>query len=307
MASKEKILTRHALFASVLAVYLLVFPQTSFATNCKVNNCANFPKVIEIQGIEFPLSLMQKKQNLKPTSDTYYVYHWEPVRRDASPYVIMLPSSGGITTGSAKTYNRYSQKLLKLGFGVVIIDIFQNSGVEKGTVSRGPLASMAALSALKYIQENFPEFSNGKFGVLGESRGGMTVLSLASDTIRTNRLYKNVKTWFDAGVAFYPSCGEQELTMPVQIFIGTLDEWVSAGGCNSWLSSAGELVSRGKLDIKIYEGVHHLFNRETNVELTRSNSQTHDAGGRATLYDKDADLDSENKMLLFFSRFLKKN
>ena len=54
-----------------------------------------------------------------------------------SPYVVMLPSSGGITQGSAVTYYRYSQKLLKLGFGVVIVDIFQNSGVEKGTVSRG--------------------------------------------------------------------------------------------------------------------------------------------------------------------------
>ena len=183
MALKEKIPFRHALFASVLAVCLLVFPQASFATNCKINNCANFPKVIEIQGIEFPLSLMQKKQNLKPTSDTYHVYHWEPVRRDASPYVIMLPSSGGITTGSVKTYNRYSQKLLKLGFGVVIVDIFQNSGVEKGTVSRGPLASMAALSALKYVQEKFPEYSNGKFGVLGRPQGSTFVhLDAITDT-----------------------------------------------------------------------------------------------------------------------------
>ena len=66
-----------------------------------------------------------------------------------SPYVVMLPSSGGITQGSAENYYRYSQKLLKLGFGVVIVDIFQNTGVEKGTVSRGPLESMEELRALK--------------------------------------------------------------------------------------------------------------------------------------------------------------
>ena len=88
--------------------------------------------------------------------------------------------------------------------------------------------------------------------------------------------------------------------MPVQIFIGDLDEWVSADGCKSWLSSASELVSQGKLNINIYAGVHHLFNRETNVDLTRSNSQSHDLSGRASLYNKDADLDSENKMLSFF-------
>lgn len=307
MASKEKITFRHALFASFLAVCLLVLSQSSFATNCKINNCANFPKVTEIQGIEFPLSLMQKKQNLKPTSDTYYVYHWEPVRRDASPYVIMLPGSGGITSGGATTYYRYTQKLLELGFGVVIVDIFQNTGVKKGTASRGPLASMAALSSLKYVKKNFPWLSNGKFGVLGESRGGMTVLSLASDTIRTNHLYKNVNAWFDAGVAFYPSCGEQNLTMPVKIFIGELDEWVSAAGCNSWKKNADALVKSGFLGIKIYPDTHHHFNRETNIKLNRSNSETHDLGGRASQYKKDADLDSENEMLLFFSRFLEKN
>ena len=294
-------------FASLVIVFMLgmlSYSQPSFATNCKVNNCENFPIVTEIAGIYFPLSLMQKRQNLKPTNDNYYIYHWQPIKKNMSPYVVMLPSSGGITQGSAKTYFRYSQKLLKLGFGVVIVDIFQNSGVEKGTVSRGPLASMAALSALNYIKEDFSEFSNGKFGVLGESRGGMTVLSLASEAMRKNHLYKNVNTWFDAGVAFYPSCGEQELTMPVQIFIGDLDEWVSADGCKSWLSSASELVSQGKLNMNIYEGVHHLFNRETNADLTLSNSQSHDLGGRASLYNKDADLDSENKMLSFFSSHL---
>ena len=177
-------------FASLVIVFMLgilSYSQPSFATNCKVNNCENFRIVTKIAGIYFPWSLMQKRQNLKPTNDNYYIYHWRPIKKNMSPYVVMLPSSGGITQGSAEPYYRYSQKLLKLGFGVVIVDIFQNSGVEKGTVSRGPLASMAALSALKYIKENFSEFSNGKFGVLGESRGGMTVLSLASEAIRKNQ------------------------------------------------------------------------------------------------------------------------
>ena len=103
---------------------MMSYSQPSFATNCKVNNCENFPIVTEIAGIYFPLSLMQKRQNLKPTNDNYYIYHWQPVKKNMSPYVVMLPSSGGITHGSAKTYYRYSQKLLKLGFGVVIVDIF---------------------------------------------------------------------------------------------------------------------------------------------------------------------------------------
>ena len=45
--------------------------------------------------------------------------------KDLKPsYIIMLPSGGGITTGSSKTFYKYIEKLLKNGFGIIIIDIF---------------------------------------------------------------------------------------------------------------------------------------------------------------------------------------
>ena len=45
-----------------------------------------------------------------------------------------------------------------------------------------------------------------------------------------------IKMWINGftGVALYPSCSQITLTMPVKIFIGELDEWVSAAGCRSW-------------------------------------------------------------------------
>lgn len=107
--------------------------------------------------------------------------------KDLKPsYIIMLPSSGGITTGSSKTFYKYIEKLLKNGFGIIIIDIFYNTDLKKGTVSRGPIQTMAALSALDFVRDHFSNLPNGKFGVLGESRGAMNVLSLPSDTIRNN-------------------------------------------------------------------------------------------------------------------------
>ena len=220
-------------------------------------------------------------------------------------YIIMLPSSGGITTGSSKTYYRYTEKLLKRGFGIIIIDIFYNTDVTKGTVSRGPIQTMAALSALDFVSDRFSNLSNGKFGVLGESRGAMNVLSLASDTIRSNHLYKNVDKWFDAGVALYPSCSQITLTMPVKIFIGELDEWVSAAGCRSWEKTDIKQIDSGLLDITIYKNTHHLFNRETMKTLQRSSSKDHDLGGRAMLYNKQADLDSEKRLIEFFINKLK--
>ena len=81
---------------------------------------------------------------------------------------------------------------------------------------------MGALSSIEYLKSEFPNLTNNKFGIIGGSRGGMTVLSLAGELIRENYLYKNVKQWFDAGVAFYPSCGKQKLLMPVVVFIGEL-------------------------------------------------------------------------------------
>ena len=93
---------------------------------------------------------------------------------------------------------------------------------------------MGALSSIEYVKSKFPKLTNDKFGIVGGSRGGMTVLSLAGELIRENYLYKNVKYWFDAGVAFYPSCGKQKLLMPVIVFIGELDEWVSSTNCKMW-------------------------------------------------------------------------
>jgi len=43
-----------------------------------------------------------------------------------------------------------------------------------------------------------------------------------------------VGNWFDAGFALYPSCSQITLTIPVKIFIGELDVWVSAAGSRSW-------------------------------------------------------------------------
>jgi len=90
----------------------------------------------------------------------------------------------------------------------------------------------------------------------------MTVLSLASPIARENFIYKNVKQWFDAGVAFYPSCGKQELIMPVVVFIGELDEWTSATNCKMWKKRDEEQISSGMLQIFIYKNAHHAFNRE---------------------------------------------
>ena len=274
--------------------------------SCKENpNCKNFPKIIKFEGIKFPLTMVQKDQSKKPTSGTYYFFHFKPIKNEPSPYVIIIPSSGGINKSTAVTFERYKNKLLNKGFGVIILDLFYNTGIEKGTVSRGPLASMGALSTIEYIKENYPNLTNNKFGVMGGSRGGMTVLSLAGRLVRENFLYKNVNQWFDAGVAFYPSCGKQELLMPVVVFIGELDEWVSATNCKMWKKRDKEQISSGMLKIYIYKNAHHSFNRELIKKLSKSTKDNHDLPGRSVQYNKKADKHSQKKMIEFFVKHLK--
>ena len=291
-----------------LVILCLMISKVSVSKeiSCKENpGCENFPEIIKFEGIKFPLTMVQKDQGKKPTAENYYIFHFKPLKDEPSPYVIIIPTSGGITKAAAVTFERYKNKLLDKGFGVIILDQFYNTGIEKGTLSQGPLASMGALSIIEYIKNNHPNLTNNKFGVMGGSRGGMTVLSLASPITRENFIYKNVKQWFDAGVAFYPSCGKQELTMPVVVFIGELDEWVSATNCKMWKKRDEEQISSGLLQIFIYKNAHHAFNRELIKKLYRPSKDDHDLAGRAVQYNKKADKHSQKKMIKFFVKYLK--
>ena len=291
-----------------LVILCLMISKVSVSKeiSCKENpGCENFPEIIKFEGIKFPLTMVQKDQGKKPTAENYYIFHFKPLKDEPSPYVIIIPTSGGITKAAAVSFERYKNKLLDKGFGVIILDQFYNTGIEKGTISRGPLASMGALSIIEYIKNNHPNLTNNKFGVMGGSRGGMTVLSLASPLARENFIYKNVKQWFDAGVAFYPSCGKQELTMPVVVFIGELDEWVSATNCKMWKKRDEEQISSGLLQIFIYKNAHHAFNRELIKKLYRPSKDDHDLSGRAVQYNKKADKHSQKKMIKFFVKHLK--
>ena len=88
--------------------------------------------------------------------------------------------------------------------------------------------------------------------------------------------------------------------MPVIVFIGELDEWLSPTNCKLWKQRDEEQISSGLLQIFIYKNAHHGFNKELFKKLERSTSKNHDYAGRAYQYNEFADKDSETKMLDFF-------
>ena len=81
-----------------------------------------------------------------------YIFHFKPLNKKPSPYVVIIPTSAGIGEAAAVTKERYAQKLLQKGFGVIILDIVYNTGITKGTITRGPASSMGALSSIEYLK-----------------------------------------------------------------------------------------------------------------------------------------------------------
>ena len=99
--------------------------------SCKYNpKCKNFPKVKKIDGIKYPLTMVQKQRGEKPSGDNYYIFHFKPKTKKPAPYVVIIPTSGGMTQAAAVTFQRYANKLVEKGFGVVILDIFYNTGID---------------------------------------------------------------------------------------------------------------------------------------------------------------------------------
>ena len=77
---------------------------------------------------------------------------WKPKNKKPSPYVVIVPGSGGMSRAAAQTYGRYADILVEKGFGVVLYDIFYNTGVDRGTVSRGASPNMGSLSVIEFIK-----------------------------------------------------------------------------------------------------------------------------------------------------------
>src|SRR6056300_1875212 len=95
----------------ILSFLMISSPSVSREISCKKNpGCKNFPKIIKFEGIKYPLTMVQKDQGKKPTAENYYIFHFKPLKNEPSPYIIIIPTSGGITKSAAATFKRYKNK-----------------------------------------------------------------------------------------------------------------------------------------------------------------------------------------------------
>ncbi len=279
-------------FAAKIRVFLFAFIAAATSAGH-----VSAQELIKITGIEIPVSKFKAKRGGKPSSPTYHAYHFKPRSNKPVPYLIYIPSSTTEVFSRSSHVVKDAAKFADKGYGVIVIDI--NRGVsgsnEYNGLVQAPPRAIGALSFIKYVTEEFPALSNGRFGAYGRSKGGSTTIEVNKTEIREGAfIFRNVSHWFDALAAYYPSCGDNNLVAPQLVLIGEEDDWTSAANCRSWESSG----NARNLTVHYLPGATHLFDYPNmgKGKLIR---------GHKVRYDKEAAGEAHRLMIEFFDQHLK--
>jgi dienelactone hydrolase len=209
------------------------------------------------------------------------------------PAVIALHGCAGLYGKGgdlAPRHRDWAERLVKLGFVVLLPDSFSPRGVDE-ICSRKPQPVRSgyerprdAYGALQYVQ-GLPFVRPEAVALLGWSNGGMTVLSAMA--ANTHARPPGLAHDFHLAIAFYPGCGPTldrsdwaPPVAPVHILIGEKDDWTPAAECS-------ELVQRvqatgGPVDLIVYPDAFHDFDDPVMPVHVRQNVAS-TASGRATI------------------------
>ena len=158
------------------------------------------------------------------------------------------------------------------GYVALLVDSFgprghwqgfpRNSYEERPSeVSEQTVRPLDAYGGLAYLRSRGDVIAD-HVGLQGWSNGAMTALVTMS-TRAPGINAPSPETGFRAALVFYPGCGMAAIQgpyapyAPVQMFVGTADEEVSAERCQTWES---RVKSRGSaIDLVAYPGAQHDF------------------------------------------------
>ena len=149
-------------------------------------------------------------------------------------------------------YYSWAKYLQEYGFNAIIVDSFTTRNLRnicpvKGNGKYSHDSAPDAVAVAKWAKTQ--KWSNGNVAVVGFSLGGITSLALATTA------YGEI----DSAVAFYPTCQERfqqrELTIPLQVHIGTEDQWTDANRCRALQESSNFKDA----EFNYYTNAHHLF------------------------------------------------
>jgi len=257
------------------------------------------------------------------------------------PAIVMMHDCSGLGARSSGAPRRWGDLLAPQGYVILIPDSFSSRGFPDG-VCTVPLDTPAdrlrqvapyarafdAYAALAWLRAQ-PFVDGAHVGVMGGSHGGSTTLaSVAAPASSTGYLVAEKQRGFAAGIALYPSCGEQygawipkrELgnygpvsgytgvyrpIAPLLILVGEKDDWTPARDCEALTSAAK--AEGYPVEIKVYPGAYHSFDSGNPVRYVpaRRNVNKPDRLGATTGGDPAAWKDAIEQVTAFFARQLK--
>jgi dienelactone hydrolase len=200
--------------------------------------------------------------------------------------VVALHGCGGLPADRAQLAyprSRYVRMLRDAGAGVLYVDSFgprgQDSICAQKTAQRSIQESnrrLDVIAALQWLAQQ-PGVDVRRLGVVGWSHGGQTVLAMGDGGLEVVR-QAPVKP--AALVAFYPGCtavektARHEVSAPLLVMSGELDNWTPAAPCRRW---SRYVQARGQpVRYVEYEGSYHAFDSTSPV------SQRDNVGGTSS-------------------------
>ena len=207
------------------------------------------------------------------------------VSKDKYPLVIGIAGS----KGWGEHHIKYLKMYQEMGIATFQLQSFKSRN-ETSTVGTQntvtvPMIILDSYAALEELSKN-PQIDINNVAITGWSLGGGVTLYSAwkplMDAINPNHK-------FSAHLAFYPPCFSEPNTLefsnaPIHILIGELDQWVPADAC---IDLSEKMKNKDiNIDITVYEGAHHSFDRDQELKIADNGYSFTDC--RFKLNDKGA-------------------
>jgi dienelactone hydrolase len=177
-----------------------------------------------------------------------------------SAAVVLLHSCNG---NWRRLDERWGPSIASWGYVTLSVDSFETRGIKSACTGTGPVdMTFDGYRALNFLVKQ-PFVDPARVAVVGFSQGGRIALT----SVERGIIEQTSKDKFRAAVAFYPPCSpfKDDMTVPVLIMIGELDDWTPAQECRNMIEGIdGYGIARQKgegvpIKLIVYPGAFHAF------------------------------------------------
>lgn len=259
----------------VLIFLVAILSVTAYAKNID----HNVPSISYVQFQSLDLENSPEQLTISGQLRVPVLHDEESDTQQSIPAVLILHGSAGIDSRG----KLYTEALNDAGIATLEIDMWAARGLTGGD-DRPAFPTLTvpdAFSALKYLSE-IPNIDAERIGIMGFSWGGVVTMLVASQSYTDYYgQYYGQDLTFAAHVAHYPICWGYnkylpspipppvapiglefgELTNPLLIQIGALDDYDEGGEqCENLIASLSE-EDQSIASVNVYPNAHHAWDR----------------------------------------------